>query len=63
MDVAWLHKCASELEWRWWKAGRQGQMEVEGDGDGVGGGQRGEEKKKARKRRKGSEGGKREVIP
>ena len=48
-----MHEYTSELEQRWWKAGRQGQMESEGDGDGVGHRQRGKEMRKER----------REVIP
>ncbi len=31
-----MHEYTSELEWRQQKAGRQGWMESEGDGDGGG---------------------------
>ncbi len=39
-----MHEYTSELERRWQKAGRQGQMESEGDGDGAGDRQRRERK-------------------
>ena len=53
MDIAWLHEYTSELEQRQWKAGRQGRMELEGDGDGAEHRQRGKETREER----------REVVP